>query len=128
MSLKQPSLSDDPYAVLGAHRIRRLFLRSGIIAPHFICEEPVFVTARLERYAQVPDAVGRPVHRGGLGVPIVEVAGQEHLEGRRRGESELGHAIDMAEGAVCGWLHFGFHFHVCLFFDFRCKGTAAGAR
>ena len=52
------SRSDYAHAVLTTHRIRRLFLGGGIIAPDFIHEESVFVTAWLERYAQMPDAVG----------------------------------------------------------------------
>src|SRR5512141_1551868 len=89
--------SDDTHAVLSTHGIRRLLLRGGIIAPYFVRKEPVFVTARLERYAQMPDAVRSFVHWTGLGVPVVETADQGHLPGGRSRERELGHAVRLDE-------------------------------
>ncbi len=78
----------------------RLLLRSGIIAPYVIREEPVFVTGQLERYGQTPGAVGSFVHGAGLGVPVVEVADQGHLPGHRGGENKLGLTANVAEVVI----------------------------
>ena len=102
------SRSDNAHAVLRPHRIRRLPLRGGIIAPYFVREEPVFVTARLERYPQMPDTIGPFVHPARLGIPVVEIADQAHLPGRRGGESELGQASKVGEVFGLERLHFQF--------------------
>src|SRR6266511_5434638 len=104
------SRSDDAYTVFGAQRIRCLLLSGGIVAPHFVREEPVFVTARLESHTQTPHAVGAFLHRSSLGVPVVKFARQGHLPGRRGGKGELSHAVSVCEGFIFEWLCFHFSF------------------
>src|SRR5206468_3421175 len=94
--------SDDAHRVFGTHRICCLQSSGWIVAPNLVRQEPVFVTAWFERYAQMPHIVGAFVHRPCLGVPVVKVAGQEHLPGGGRLKGERGHAVSVGELGILG--------------------------
>src|SRR5438045_3322396 len=88
---------DDAHAVFRSEKVLHHFLSSGIIAPHFIREEPVFVTARLECHGQMPHTIATFVHRTSFGVPAIEVSGHGHLAGSRGWKGELGYTVTGGE-------------------------------
>src|SRR6266545_1517910 len=94
------SRSDHAHTVFGAQRIRCLLLSGGIVAPHSVGEEPVFVTARLESHTQMPHAFRAFVHLSGLGIPVVKLASQRHLTGRRGLKGELSRAVNVCEAFI----------------------------
>src|SRR5580765_2640721 len=72
-------LRDKLHTILGAQSIACSLLGAGIVLPHSVGIEPVFVTARRQGHAEPPEAVRTFLHRSGPGVPVIEVAGQRHL-------------------------------------------------
>src|SRR5437879_1108996 len=89
----QGSTGDGFHTILAAQGVCCSLLSGGIVLPHSVRNESVFVTAGFERHIQMPDAIGVFVHWHGLGVPIVEVAGQRHSPGCASRESELNRTV-----------------------------------
>ena len=67
---------DNSHAIFRAQGISNSLPGGGIILPHSVGIEPVFVTARSERHTEPPDTVSPFMHGRDLDVPVVEVAGQ----------------------------------------------------
>src|SRR5712671_3770839 len=79
---------DDSHAILRAQSISGSLLGAGIVPPNFVGKEPVFVTTRRQGHTESPDTVRTFMHWRGVGVPVVEVAGQRHLPSGRRRKGE----------------------------------------
>jgi len=82
-------LRDKLHTVLGAQSIGCSLLGVGIVLPHSVGIESVFVTTRGKRHAEPPEAVRTFLHRSGPGIPVIEVAGQRYLPDSRGLEGEL---------------------------------------
>lgn len=75
------SLHDDFYTIVAAQGISDLLLGEGIVLPHSVHAEPIFVTTRCEGHTHPPKTVRPFLHGQGLSVPVVEVGGQRYLPG-----------------------------------------------
>lgn len=75
VSIIPESLNDDSHTILSTQSISCSLLGGGIVPPHSVGVEPVFVTTRSERQTQPPDVVRTFLHWRSVGIPIVEIAG-----------------------------------------------------
>src|SRR6266496_89631 len=66
---------DDSHTIFRAQSISGSLLGAGIVLPHAVGIEAVFITTGSERHTEPPDTVITFMHWRGVGVPVVEVAG-----------------------------------------------------